>query len=70
MSPAAFAEDVQIRPFLGVTFGGSTTLLDFADSTGKANVTLGVSAAVLGDVFGAEVELADAPDISSRVRKR
>jgi hypothetical protein len=61
MSPAAFAEDVQIRPFLGITFAGSTTLLDFADSTGKANVTVGVSATILGEIFGAEVELADAP---------
>jgi hypothetical protein len=61
MSAPASAADLQIRPFLGVTFAGSTTLLDFANSSGKANVAVGVSGDVLGDVFGAEVEIADAP---------
>jgi len=53
---------MQLRPFVGLTFGGSTTLIDFGhDSTGKANVAIGVAADLLGEVFGAEVEIADAP---------
>lgn len=52
---------MQLRPFVGITFGGNTTLIDFADSTAKTNVAIGVSAELLGEIFGAEVEIADAP---------
>jgi hypothetical protein len=52
---------VQLRPFVGVTFGGSTTLLDFSNSASKGNLALGISADLLGEIFGAEIEVADAP---------
>jgi hypothetical protein len=59
-APAA-AADKQIRPFIGSTFGGSTTFLDFDDVTRKPNVVYGVSIVTIGDVFGVDVDVADAP---------
>jgi len=61
MSARTYAEDRQIRPFIGATFGAGTTLLDFGDATGKANLAIGASAVFLGEMFGTEIEIADAP---------
>jgi len=62
LSPvAASAADKQIRPFIGATFGGATTFVDPDQVTGKPNVVFGVSVVTLGDVFGLDVDLADAP---------
>ena len=55
------AADRQIRPFIGVTFGGGTTFVDPELAVGKPNVAIGAGAVFLGDVFGAEVDVADAP---------
>jgi len=51
----------QIRPFIGTTFGGGTTFVDPETAVGKPNPVVGASAVFLGEVFGAEVEAADAP---------
>ena len=51
----------QVRPFFGVTFGGSTTLNDPELAVGGANLALGVGASLLGNVFGLEGELGHAP---------
>jgi hypothetical protein len=61
MSGSAHAGDRQIRPFIGATFGGGTTFLDLDGVIGKPNVAIGASAVFLGEVFGTEVEIADAP---------
>jgi hypothetical protein len=61
MSSRTYAEDRQIRPFIGATFGAGTTLLDFGDVTGKANLVIGASAVFLGEMVGTEIEIADAP---------
>jgi hypothetical protein len=57
----AEAADRQIRPFVGATFGGFTTFVDPELAIGKPNVAIGASAVFLSEVFGAEVEVADAP---------
>ena len=57
----ADAADRQIRPFVGATFGGGTTFVDPEDAIGTLNPAIGVSAVYLSEVFGAEVEVADAP---------
>jgi len=57
----ADAADRQIRPFFGATFGGGTTFVDPEEAIGKPNPAIGVSAVFLSEVFGAEVEVADAP---------
>ena len=59
-SARMYAEDRQIRPFIGVTFGGGTTFVP-NNAVGKPNPAIGASAVFLGEVFGTEVELADAP---------
>lgn len=61
MSAPTFAADRQIRPFIGATFGGGTNFVDPEDAAGKVNPAIGVSAVFLGEVFGAEVDVADAP---------
>jgi hypothetical protein len=61
LSVRTHAADRQIRPFIGATFGGGTTFVDPEDAVGKASLAIGASAAFLGEVFGAEVDIADAP---------
>jgi hypothetical protein len=55
------AADRQIRPFMGATFGGGTTFVDPDNAIGDPNLAIGVGALFLGEVLGAEVEIADAP---------
>lgn len=57
----AVAAEKQLKPFIAVTFGGSTTLVDLEDASGKPNVVIGIGGAVLGDIIGLDVDLAHAP---------
>jgi hypothetical protein len=59
--PAPMSAEWQIRPFLGVSFGGGTTLIDLDHAAGSPNVVVGVNGALLGDVFGVEVDFGRAP---------
>jgi hypothetical protein len=61
LSTPAGAGDRQIRPFIGATFGGGTTFVDPERVIGKTNLAIGASAVFLGEMFGTEVEVADAP---------
>jgi len=61
MSGRLHAADRQLRPFVGATFGGGTTFVDLESAAGNPNLALGVGAMFLGEVFGTEVEVADAP---------
>ena len=61
LSTRTFAADRQIRPFIGATFGGGTTFVDPENAVGKPNLAIGASAVFLGEVFGTEVDIADAP---------
>ena len=58
--PAA-AADNQIRPYFGATFSGGTTFVDLEKAAGKLNPVVGVSVVTLGDMFGFEGDLGDAP---------
>src|SRR5439155_7396277 len=60
VSSRSYAADRQISPFIGATFGGGTTFVS-NDGVGKPNLAIGASAVFLGEVFGAEVDVADAP---------
>ena len=55
-SPRAWAE-WQIKPFLGVTFGGDTTFIDLKHAAGGPNVVVGVNGALVGEVLGIEADL-------------
>lgn len=52
----------QIKPFAGLTFGGGTNI--FGDNelqVGKRKGSIGVSTAVIGEVFGAEADVGFGP---------
>jgi hypothetical protein len=57
----ASAADRQIRPFVGLTFAGDTSIVDNEHAVGSPHATLGVNAAVLGNLVGFDVEVARTP---------
>lgn len=59
--PVPAAAEWQIKPFVGLAFGGSTTLLDLEQAVGEVNFIYGVNGGVLGEVFGLEGDLSRAP---------
>ena len=61
VSAARASAEWQIKPFLGATFGGETTLFNPRDEAGGHNVILGVSGVLLGEVIGIEGDLGLAP---------
>lgn len=60
-STPALAAERQIRPFVGVTFAGSTTFVDPELAVDVPNIAIGGSAVFLGEIFGAEVDVGDMP---------
>ena len=60
-APARPSAEWQIRPFLGVTFGGGTTFVDFEGAAGKPNLVFGANGRLLGDVIGIDVDFGHAP---------
>jgi hypothetical protein len=55
------AAEWQIKPFAGIAFGGSTSFVDLERAAGRAHRLLGVNAALLGEVFGVEADVARVP---------
>jgi len=57
------AADRQLRPFVGVTFGGDSTFAidPGVASGGGSKPAIGVSAVFLGELLGAEVDVFDGP---------
>lgn len=64
-APRASAE-WQIKPFVGVSFGGSTTFVDLEQAAGHSNAVIGVSGLLIGDVFGVEADFGQAPGFFER----
>ena len=60
-SGRASAADKQIRLYLGGTFRGDTTFVNFDDAARKPHLVVGASAVTLGDMFGVDVDFGDAP---------
>ncbi len=61
MSTRTSAAERQLRPFVGATFAGATTIVDPEGAVKSPNLTFGGSAAFLGEIFGAEVDVSDVP---------
>ena len=61
LSPVDSSAEWQVRPFLGVSFGGETTFVDLAGAAGTPNAVIGVNGAWLSDVIGIEVDFGRAP---------
>ena len=59
--PAQASAEWQIRPFLGVTFGGGTTFVDLEHAAGKPNVVWGIGSDLLGDTIGIDADFGHAP---------
>ena len=59
--PGAAAAEWHIKPFLGLTFGGSTTLVDVEEAVGKPNGVFGATVVLLGNVLGVEGDVGTAP---------
>jgi hypothetical protein len=57
--PARAALEWQVRPFIGATFGGDTTLI--LGEAGRRHVMFGGGAALLGDVVGIDVDFGHSP---------
>lgn len=58
----ASASEWQIKPWVGLTFGGGTTLSgDLDHAAGERKVAIGVSGGRLGEVFGIEADVGRTP---------
>jgi len=51
----------QIKPFVGGTFGGSTSLVDLEHASGHGNIVWGVTGMWLGEFVGVEGDFGRAP---------
>jgi Outer membrane protein beta-barrel domain len=60
-SSSAVSAEWQLKPFLGVTFGGATTFFDHEFAVGGANVVFGTTGVLLGEVFGVEGDFGYGP---------
>jgi hypothetical protein len=58
LSPATARAEWQVKPFGGVTFGGSTTFVNLDDAAGTPKFNVGVSGLWLGNVLGLEGDVA------------
>ncbi len=62
----AAAAEWQIKPFLGVTFGGGTTFFDSDDAAGHPKVAFGASGLVIGEFLGVEADFGHTPGFFQR----
>ena len=61
LRPAPARAEWQLRPFLGVTFGGSTTFFDLEQAADNANLVVGFNGVLLGELIGFEADVGYAP---------
>ena len=57
VTPRPAVAEWQFKPFLGVTFGGSTSFVDLEQAVGEAHAAIGVTALLIGETFGVEADL-------------
>lgn len=56
-APTWASAEWQIKPFLGLTLGGGTTLVDLENAAGDKKLATGVSGTFLGEVLGIEADV-------------
>ena len=59
--PAQAQAERLLRPFVGLTFGGSTTFIDLEHAAGDANIVIGFNGALLGDLIGVDADVGHGP---------
>ena len=69
LTPGNAAAEWQIKPAVGVTFGGRTTFIDLEDAVGTPNVTVSVNGTLLGELFGLEADVGFVPGLFDRDRQ-
>jgi hypothetical protein len=58
---SAAAQEWQLKPFLGLTFAGDTTIVDPEDAAGDVHFVLGGGVSWIGEVFGVEGDFGFVP---------
>lgn len=66
VKPGTASAEFQVKPFVGLTFGAATTLVDAAAGVDSRHVTIGISAIYLGEIFGVEAEVSQVPKFFQR----
>jgi len=62
MQPAPVRAEWQLRPFLGVTFGGRTTpFFDLEQAADDPNLVIGFNSVLLGELIGFDADVGYAP---------
>lgn len=61
LAPACADAEWQVRPFIGFTFGGTTTFFDPEFAVETHNLVIGISGGWLGEIFGLEADFSRAP---------
>ena len=64
--PAPASAEFQVKPFVGLTFGTATTLVDPAAGRETRHTAMGISALYLGEMFGIEAEVSQVPRFFQR----
>jgi len=68
-APAPATAEWQIRPFIGFTFGGTTTFVDLEQATGEQKAVIGISGGWLGEIFGFEGDFGLSPGFFQTAEK-
>ncbi len=59
--PRYAAAQWEFKPFIGLTFGGGTTFVDFEDAAGSAKFCWGGNVDYIGNIFGVEADFGTTP---------
>jgi hypothetical protein len=70
MLPSESLAEWQLKPFVGLDFGGRTTFTDLDHVVDKAHATFGASGLVLGQVFGVEGDISFSPGFFQASRQQ
>jgi hypothetical protein len=61
LRPAPASAEWQLRPFLGLSFGGSTTFFDLEQAADDPNLVIGFNSVLLGELIGFDADVGYAP---------
>ena len=61
LRPAPAGAEWQLRPFLGVTFGGGTTFFDLERASGTPNLAIGFNGVLIGELIGIDADVGYGP---------
>lgn len=61
LPPSTAGAEWQVKPFVGIAFGGATTLSDLDQAVDSAHAVLGISGLRIGEIVGVEGDLSRTP---------